>query len=304
MPKSLYQYRIDPENKQQIETMLNQTLPSLKYKPTKEPNVFACGDGFLAAKRKIEYKIAGNILSICIWKIFNGRHGRTANHSANSTIGCALNSGMKKTIEKAANMISQQYPLTLVTGDKEVGDDFLAYISSSEPQTNSFRESNRTVANGNSCLKCGCAIGLTESEKLIKYGPVLKSCPKCGSLFFDTRVREMALVREPGKENKFIQKSSIGMLLFGLALTAVFIVIMVILFNTSVHSFRLPIIFVLGPIILAVGIYSIIKDMFTYNKRKALLEKELLASRKRCQNENYTNAIKAQLNSFANTNGK
>jgi len=128
MPKSLYQYRICPEHKQQIEDMLKQIIPSHKYKPDKEPNMFACG-GFLAAKRKIEYKITGDVLNICIWKIFKGSYGRISYHPISSVVGCVLNSGMKNTIENTISIISQQFPLTLITCCMDVDDNFIAGLS-------------------------------------------------------------------------------------------------------------------------------------------------------------------------------
>ncbi|MBE7042679.1 MAG: hypothetical protein E7399_04190 [Ruminococcaceae bacterium] len=127
MPKSLYQYRICPEHQQQIEAMLNQILPSHRYKPDKEKNVFSCG-GFIAAKRKIEYKIIGDILNICIWKVFKGSYGRTTYHPISSAVGFVLNSGMKNTIENTINIISQQYPLALITCCMDVDDNFIAEL--------------------------------------------------------------------------------------------------------------------------------------------------------------------------------
>jgi len=127
MSKSLYQYRFNPEYRQQIEVMLPQLLASHKYKPSKTPNVFTLGSGWFTAKRRVEYRITGDLLSICIWKVVAPILPmiEMGCNDANSAYGAALNGGMKTTIEHTANMISQQFPMTNLAFCMPVPDNYL-----------------------------------------------------------------------------------------------------------------------------------------------------------------------------------
>ena len=131
MSKSLYQYRIYPEHRQHIEMLLHQILPTHKYKPSKQPNVFVCGSGWITAKRKIEYSITGDMLNICVWKVIAPIIPmlEMGCNDANSFYGAALNSGMKNAVEHTVNLISQQVPLTPLTYCVQVDDNFLDSIS-------------------------------------------------------------------------------------------------------------------------------------------------------------------------------
>lgn len=132
MSKSLYQYKFESENREQIEAMLRQLLPTKGYKMSKVPNTFVCGSGWMTAKRKIEYRIVGDMLSICVWKVIAPIVPmlEMGCNDANSTYGVVLNSGMKAAVENTAAEISAKFPLTMFSNCQSVADNFLDVISS------------------------------------------------------------------------------------------------------------------------------------------------------------------------------
>lgn len=130
MSKTLYQIQIQPETRQGIEQILVGAILSEKFKPTKEPNVYAYGSGWLTAKRKIEYKLTDNTLSICIWKVvapFLPMIEMGCDH-ANSAYGMALNGSMKAVCERILGKIGQSYPTRVLQHCQVVEDNYLLTV--------------------------------------------------------------------------------------------------------------------------------------------------------------------------------
>ena len=130
MSKSLYQYKFNPEQRGLLEQVLIQALGEEKYFDKVGNRMFTYGSGWLTAKRRIEYKITGDVLSICIWKV-------VAPFVPSAEMGCcdisnfyggALNSSMKANIERIAYKVNCVCPLALITNCQTVDDNFFMMI--------------------------------------------------------------------------------------------------------------------------------------------------------------------------------
>ena len=130
MSKSLYQFKFEPENKQVVESILNNAIAEEKYKKNEKTNTFTYGNGWLTGKRRIEYRISDGVLSICIWKVVAPILPMIEMGccDAKSTYGVILNEGMKSTIKKITHKINESCSLTPMVICETVSDDYFNRI--------------------------------------------------------------------------------------------------------------------------------------------------------------------------------
>ena len=127
MSKSLYQYKINEENKTAIENAIVQSIMVEKYKPTKEPFVFVKGNGWFTAKKKIEFKVSGELLSICAWKVVAPvvPMWEMGCSDLKDVYGVALNAGINSSVLAIIGRVKAQFPMNTLAECESVTDDFL-----------------------------------------------------------------------------------------------------------------------------------------------------------------------------------
>lgn len=141
------------------------------------------------------------------------------------------------------------------------------------------------------CPHCNAAVPLSTSEKLIDYGRVLKPCPNCGKLFFDKRINELAIDGITKDDKRLIRVFPVILLFIGIIITAFLMLTMYWLANSSRRYVKVNILEFVGPVLIVVGLYLILKDIFTYKKRQSLLEEELINSKKRFEDPEYATLV-------------
>lgn len=130
MSKSLYQYRIKPEERDLVEVLLNGAIPMQQYKSCGHSNLFSYGNGWFSAKRRIQYKIVGDMLNICVWKVVAPivPMWEMGCNDASNMYGGLLNTGMRMAVERAVASVGQQCEIMPVTVCQTVRDNFLDLI--------------------------------------------------------------------------------------------------------------------------------------------------------------------------------
>ncbi len=138
MSKTLYQFKIDPEQRSQLENLLHIAIQEERYKSVGHSNLYALGTGWLTASRKIQYKITGNILSLCIWKAVAVivPSLEVGSCSADNFYGSAFNSSMKNAIDRIAMRVGQHCMLVPLRMGETVSGDFLDKLGDPAPAYN------------------------------------------------------------------------------------------------------------------------------------------------------------------------
>lgn len=132
------------------------------------------------------------------------------------------------------------------------------------------------------CPVCLKKLEKIPSEQKIGYGQKIKKCPFCGHVYCDNSVKEIAeLGFFPGGVNlKNEIFTSIIMLIIGIAATVGFVL-------SLMYSPYILRILALGPVLVVISIFKIIKDIVTSGKRNRLLKQEYEKSKARLANPDY-----------------
>lgn len=135
------------------------------------------------------------------------------------------------------------------------------------------------------CSQCGAVLELSAKEASLGYGPVIKKCPRCGKFYYEDRLKEIS-IQGIKKSDKFILRpnvfiSSLLCIVIGAVMTAVLI------FAIANGVRRIRGIALIGPIMIIVGFFTIIKEFFTYLKRLSNLKKEQKESYERLNDPFY-----------------
>lgn len=134
--------------------------------------------------------------------------------------------------------------------------------------------------NQNLCPHCGTTLPVNKAEQNLGYGQMLKVCGACKQVFLDQRIKEAAVFGVDKGDKRIIRSYVYFVLVVGVVITASLIV--ELLWGRRLHYIAF-----LGPIALLYGIFSFVKELLTYRKRKRLLQEEENRSRQRLSDPNY-----------------
>lgn len=132
----------------------------------------------------------------------------------------------------------------------------------------------------NKCPHCGAVLIINKEERDLGYGAIVKRCKNCNQIYIDNSIKEAAITGISKKDKKIIR--SYVYAFFGIG---IFLTIMLILSLTV--ATRLYYLTLLGPVAIIYSLFSAFKEISTYKKRKAMLEQELINSKRRLANEQY-----------------
>lgn len=131
MSKSFYQFKFDPSCKQAIQSAIDGIIMSDKFKKCLKPGLFLWGNGWITAKRKLEYVLTDDTLNICVWKVVAPILPciEMGCSDANGAYGMALNESLKTAVTNIALRLGSYAELHPEQMGITVGDNHLALIS-------------------------------------------------------------------------------------------------------------------------------------------------------------------------------
>lgn len=135
------------------------------------------------------------------------------------------------------------------------------------------------------CPFCKTKYELSECEKRTGYGAALKRCPHCDNAYRDGNIRELAIYGILQEDMKLFIGRNLLTVLMGIGLTAA--LVFSILYSPVIYYFT-----ALGPILIVVGIFRLIKDTISGKKKRVLLEKELPLSQQRINSPGYMETLR------------
>ncbi|MBQ8249862.1 MAG: hypothetical protein IJY93_08325 [Clostridia bacterium] len=143
MSKSLYQYKFNPEQRDLLHQVLVRAINDEQYLDKKGMRQFDRGNGWLTAKRRIEYRISEDILHICICKVIAMfvPSWEMGYGDADSFLGCLLNNSLKETVNRIAAKVHAVCPLIQLVNCYKVDNNFLMTIPE-PPLANPYAQPN------------------------------------------------------------------------------------------------------------------------------------------------------------------
>lgn len=135
-------------------------------------------------------------------------------------------------------------------------------------------------ASQNRCQHCGAILIINSEERELGYGAVVKRCANCNQIYIDNSIKEAAITGISKSDKKIIRSYVYGVFGIGIVLT-----IMLVLSLTV--ATRLYYLTLLGSVAIIYSLFSAIREISTYKKRKTALEQELINSKRRLANEQY-----------------